>query len=171
MVNDMRKEGTKKRLTKYEINILPRIPEIKAYMREGGTEVGVAKQLGVGYSTFRKYKNEHPEFRAALLEGETPANLKVENSLFERCLGGERKVEKAMKLKTVTYENGKRVKEEERVEIVTETVFIPPDTPAIKFWLINRLPDKWRDKVDTSLSDPEGNAIRIEFGNAEEAAK
>lgn len=71
----------------------------------------------------------------------------------------------------MTYKNGKREKEEERVEIVTETIFVPPDTPAIKFWLTNRMPEKWRDKMDAALSDPDGNAIRIELGSVEDVAK
>lgn len=176
MEKNMEKEETKakkrrKAPTKYETVILPRLEEIKAYLRAGGTKEGVAKQLKIAYSTFRKYKTDHPEFRAALMEAEEPANLRVENSLFERCMGGEREVKKAVKLKTVTYKNGKREKEEERVQIVTETVYVPPDTPAIKFWLTNRMPQKWRDKIDTALSDPDGNAIKILLGNTEEAAK
>lgn len=160
-----------KALTKYETVILPRLTEIKANLRAGGTEKGIKEQLKIADSTWRKYKSDHPEFRAALMESEYPANLKVENSLYERCLGGEREVKKAVKLKTVIYKNGKREKEEERVEIVTETIFVPPDTPAIKFWLTNRMPEKWRDKMDAALSDPDGNAIRIELGSVEDVAK
>lgn len=48
---------------------------------------------------------------------------------------------------------------------------MPPDTPAIKFWLTNRMPEKWRDKMDAALSDPDGNAIRIELGSVEDVAK
>lgn len=175
MEKNMEKEETKakkrrKAPTKYETVILPRLEEIKAYLRAGGTKEGVAKQLKIAYSTFRKYKTDHPEFRAALMEAEEPANLKVENSLFERCMGGEREVKKAVKLKTVIYKNGKREKEEERVQIVTETVYVPPDTPAIKFWLTNRLPQKWRDKaenlnVDTKMTIEE-YLLGVENGNS-----
>ena len=70
-----------KALTKYETVILPRLTEIKANLRAGGTEKGIKEQLKIADSTWRKYKSDHPEFRAALMESEYPANLKVENSL------------------------------------------------------------------------------------------
>ncbi|MEG0703450.1 MAG: hypothetical protein RR449_07755 [Christensenella sp.] len=154
----------KKRLTKYETHIEPRIDEIAALMRAGGTEEKAAKMVGVAYSTFRKYKNGHPEFRAALIESEEPANMAVEASLFDRTRGGEHEQQKAIKIRTVTYKDGKRVREEERVEMVTETTYVPADVRAIMFWLCNRDPERWKQKIDTALMDNDGKNIKIILG-------
>jgi hypothetical protein len=45
-------------------------------------------------------------------------------------------------------ETGKKYAEEEYIEYVEEEVYIPPDTAADIFWLKNRCPDKWRDKIE-----------------------
>lgn len=155
------KKGPKKRLTKYDTHIKPRLEEIRALMRAGGTEEEAAALAGVASSTFRKYKNQHPEFRAALLESEKPANMKVEGSLYDRCNGGEHPVRKAVKLRTVIYQDGKRVKEEERIQMVTETVYVPADVRAMIFWLTNRDPERWQNKVDTALLDKDGKNLKI----------
>ncbi len=155
---------TKKRLTKYDTHIKPRLSEIAALMRAGGTEEEAAKMTGVACSTFRRYKNEHAEFRAALMESERYANEKVERSLYERCMGGEREVWKAVKLRTVTYKDGKRVKETERVKMVRETVYVPAEVRGIMFWLTNRDPERWKQKVDAALLDKDGRNIKIVLG-------
>ncbi|MOA55620.1 hypothetical protein D3C78_1794470 [compost metagenome] len=45
----------------------------------------------------------------------------------------------------------------------------PPDTPAASLWLRNRQPAKWRDKIQTEHSGPDGGPIQarvaIEFVN------
>lgn len=166
-----KKKKPQKRLTKYDTHIEPRLNEIKAMLRAGAMEKEVADILGVASSTFRVYKNKHPEFRAALLEGERPANMNVEASLYDRCSGGERPVQKAVKLRTVTYENGKRVKEEERVEMVTETTYVPADVRAIMFWLCNRDPERWKNKVDAALLGKDGKELKIILGMEEAAAR
>ena len=60
--------------------------------------------------------------------------------------------EKEVKLKSVEYDNGKKVAEEERVEIVQLKKQVPADTTAIIFFLKNRRPDLWRDKQDVEHS-------------------
>lgn len=155
------KKEPKKRLTKYDTHIKPRIEEIRALMRAGGTEEEAAALAGVASSTFRKYKNEYPEFRKVLIDSEKPANEKVERSLYDRCMGGEHPVRKAVKMRTVTYKDGKRVKEEERIQMVTETVYVSADVRAMIFWLTNRDPERWQNKVDTALLDKDGKNLKI----------
>lgn len=53
------------------------------------------------------------------------------------------KVQQAIKVKDVYYdENGRRC-ENERIEIVELEQEIPPDTTASIFWLKNRKPEQW----------------------------
>ena len=51
---------TKKRLTKYDTHVEPRLIEIEGWARDGLIDEQIAKNLGIAYSTFREYKNKHP---------------------------------------------------------------------------------------------------------------
>jgi hypothetical protein len=42
---------------------------------------------------------------------------------------------------------------------VPYTEHCPPDTTACIFWLKNRRPDLWREKVLTEVSGPDGGPI------------
>ncbi len=55
----------------------------------------------------------------------------------------------------MSYENGKRLKETEKIEVVELTEIIAPDTTAAIFWLKNRKPEYWRDKQEIQI-DNEG---------------
>ena len=72
-----------------------------------------------------------------------PLELKVENTLYTKATGMKVKVQQAIKVKDVYYdENGRRC-ENERIEIVELEQEIPPDTTAGIFWLKNRKPEQW----------------------------
>ena len=43
--------------------------------------------------------------------------------------------------------SGRKVAEYERIEYIEEEVHVPADTTAQIFWLKNRKPNEWRDKV------------------------
>lgn len=51
------KKADKRRLTKYETVVLPRLEEIEGMSREGVPEEQIAKVLGIAYSTFNEYKS------------------------------------------------------------------------------------------------------------------
>ena len=117
--------------------------------------------MGVAASTFYRWRAQHDEIENAITAGRTGAlaqanNKAVEASLLERCLGGVKTVRKGFKVKAVVYsdETGRRIREEEHVEIVEEEVYVPADTQAIKFWLTNRAPEKWKNKTELA-ADPE----------------
>lgn len=69
----------------------------------------------------------------------------MENSLLQKALGIFKTVKKPVKVKTVEYKDGKRVKEVEHIEYADEQVYIPPDTTAMIFWLKNRKQEKWKN--------------------------
>lgn len=53
------------------------------------------------------------------------------------------KVQQAIKVKDVYFDEEGRRCEKERVEIVELEQEVPPDTTAGIFWLKNRKPDQW----------------------------
>lgn len=143
------------RPTSYREEYVDRAEE---YARVGATNAEMAEAFGVAESTFYAWQNEYPEFAEALKRGKLPADTTVANALYEKATGAEWVEEQAIKVKTVQYENGKRLKEEERVEVVEVTRRAPPDTTAIIFWLKNRRSTDWRDKQEIdnkhTVADP-----------------
>ena len=112
----------------------------------GSTDKQMADFFGVVESTINKWKLDHPEFSESIKKGKEIADMEIANSLFERAKGAKVKKKQAIKLKRVEYEAGRRVLEEERIEIVDVEEELPPDTTSAIFWLKNRNPDQWRDK-------------------------
>lgn len=112
----------------------------------GATDEEIADFFDVSPRTLSRWKTTRPAFVEALRRGKDVADDRVEDSLYHRALAREIEEEQAIKIKKVTYgDNGKRLLEEERVEIVKVRKYMPPDTTAMIFWLKNRRPDQWRD--------------------------
>ena len=125
----------------------------------GSTDKQMADFFGVVESTINKWKLDHPEFSESIKRGKEIADMEIANSLFERARGAKVKKKQAFKLKRVEYEFGKRVLEEERIEIVEVEEELPPDTTSAIFWLKNRNPDQWRDKQQHEVTGPNGGPI------------
>lgn len=129
---------------------------LAAWARDGLIDEEIAKKIGISRSTLAEWKKRFSDISDALKKGKEIADIEVENALFKKATGFTVEVIKPIKLKEVKYENGRKVSEKEFVQMVTEEVYYPPETAAQVFWLKNRRPDKWRDKVD--LTDEDGNA-------------
>lgn len=112
----------------------------------GSTDKQMADFFGVAEATINNWKLNHPEFLESIKKGKEIADMEIANSLFERAKGAKVKKKQAIKLKRVEYNMGRRVLEEERIEIVDVEEELPPDTTSAIFWLKNRNPDQWRDK-------------------------
>lgn len=135
-------------VSKYETNVKPKLFLVEMWARDGLTDEQIAENLDISVASFYNYKNEHLEFLESLKKGKEVADYEVENALFKKALGYNAKIKKAFKVKEVLYENGKRLKETERIEYAEDEVHIPADTTAQIFWLKNRKPNTWRDKQE-----------------------
>ena len=102
----------------------------------GATDAQLADFFGVAVSTVALWKVQHPEFSDALKISKDEADAKVEQSLYRRATGYE------------CDEVDIRVLNGEIVQTPLRKIY-PPDTTAMIFWLKNRKPGDWRDKVDT----------------------
>lgn len=109
----------------------------------GATDAEVADFFNVDVRTLYRWKGEHEAFCHALKVGKTEADERIERSLFSRAIG---------------YEH-----EEVDIRVVNQAIvqtpirkYYPPDTTAAIFWLKNRKPAEWRDKVVNELTDPSG---------------
>ena len=104
----------------------------------GITNKEMAAHFGVDESTFYKWMKAHPELQDALDGGRDGANAKVAASLYQRAVGF-----------TETIQDIKIIAGEPQV--VEYKRYFPPEVQAQIFWLKNRRPDLWRDKVENAL--------------------
>lgn len=116
--------------------------------RLGATDKEIANFFEVAESTINEWKLNHAEFSESLKAGKALADAEVADKLFKRATGYEHAA-----VKISASPDGK--------EHVTEYVErYPPDTTAAIFWLKNRRPDVWRDKVQQELTGADGGPIQ-----------
>lgn len=116
----------------------------------GLTDVELAKAFDVHVDTIYEWKNVHPKFSEALKAGKEMADAEVAKKLFKRATGYSHDAVKIVADARTGAEH-----------IVPYTEHYPPDTTACIFWLKNRQRDKWRDRVDQTLSgDPENPIVK-----------
>lgn len=133
---------------------------LEAWARDGLTDEQIADNIGIRRETLYDWKKKYPHISNALKRGKDVVDIQVENALLNKAQGITKTLIKPIKIKTVTYDNGKRVKEEEHIEYAEEEVFVPPDTVAQIFWLKNRKPNTWKDKpVDNK--GQQDNTVRV----------
>jgi hypothetical protein len=102
----------------------------------GFTDKELAELFGASEVTINNWKLEHPEFALSLKSGKTPADDRVERSLYHRAIGY---TYAALKIQ---YDKDMGWVEHEYLE------HMPPDPACMIFWLKNRRPEQWREKVD-----------------------
>ena len=108
-------------------------------------EEEICKRLGVSLSSLQNYKNKYEELSKALKDGKEIADYKVENALYKRALGYKYKeITRERKLNEVTGEYELITTKETEKEV-------SPDPQSIIWWLKNRKPTKWKDKVDINI--------------------
>lgn len=119
--------------------------KIQGWAKDGLIESQIAKNMGIAYASLRRWKEIFPEIGEALRKGKEVVDRQVENALLKRALG-------------YTYEeveitdSAKHGHTEKRT---TKTVL--PDVTAQIFWLKNRKPAEWRDKVDMAATVAAGS--------------
>jgi hypothetical protein len=124
---------------------------IEGWARDGLSLAQIAHNVGVADSTFRRWKEENEALSAAIKRGNAPVDLEVENAMLKSALGHKETVRKAIKVKTEKQKVGEGKIVEEHIEYVDEEVYIPPQVVAQIFWLKNRRPDKWKDKIEQTV--------------------
>ena len=114
------------------------------------TDQELADKLGVSRSTLAQWKKTNSDISDAITRGraDVHACAQVEETLLKRAQGYDAIVKKAVKVRHVKYDNGRRVSEDEEVQIVEETQHVPGDVNAIRFFLTNRAPERWQNKVE-----------------------
>jgi hypothetical protein len=132
------------RKSKYQLlEIDEKLPLIEGWIRDGYTEKSIAASLGVAEKTFNEWKLQYPQLKQSLKKGREFQDRLVENKLLQKISGYE-----AEETEVIESDNGTTVKR--------KTKHISPDTTAIIFWLKNRLPEKWADKMVQDINHSGG---------------
>lgn len=126
--------------------------QIEGWARDGLTIAQIAENMGVSRSTLNAWSKKFSDISDTLKKGREYADRTVESSLFKRAVGYSVMLKKPIKVREIKYNTkGKRV-ESEKVIYADEEVHIPADVTAQIFWLKNRKPEVWRDKVTGDMS-------------------
>lgn len=136
---------------------------LSAWARAGMTDEEIAKQIGISRSTLAEWKKKYAPINAALATGKDFADRLIENSLYKKAIGFYAREQKAFKVKTVEYDEatGRKIKEFEELKMAEEVHYFEPDIKAIIFWLKNRKPDIWKEKVAEAMADDEGTGVIV----------
>jgi len=117
--------------------IIQNLPSIFELLVKGNTITEICKKLGVSRQTWYNLYKENLHFRKMLEEAEEAQKQEIKSSLVNKCVDKEVVKEKVLP-------NGKKVKYRE---------FIPADFNAIKFYLLNKLPDEFKDKQEVTVKN------------------
>jgi hypothetical protein len=115
---------------------------VRAMAKLGGTDFEIAEELGISTSTLWRWRSKYEDLSRALMEGRDAFDDRAERSLAQKAIGYTFHTEKVMQFE------GRIV----RADIVEH---VPPDVGALKMWLGNRRPDKWKDKQEVNVTGAE----------------
>ncbi|MFZ7646594.1 HNH endonuclease [Staphylococcus sp. 47.1] len=139
------------RKTLYEkLDIETKLPLVEGWKRDGLTDDQIAKNLGVSKHTLIKWKKEKKDFSDTIKKGKEVSDYELENALHKRAVGYYYEEE------TVT--NAGKVVKVKKYEHSNPTSLI--------FALKNRLPHKYRDKVEQEITQ---RNIEINVGEYDES--
>lgn len=162
------------RPTKYDESM---VKQVQKLAKLGLTDDEMADVLDVHRDTFYTWKKEHPDFSDALKMGKAFADANVAQRLYERAMGFEHDSEEIKVLPAFGSARQNPDDDSEDADVSTATgdhprivrvpirKIFPPDTTACIFWLKNRQPKIWRDKVEQELNH--NGTIKFGYGPEE----
>lgn len=101
----------------------------------GATDQELADFFDVTDRTIYRWSAKHGEFCQALKGGKEVADNRVERSLYHKAVG-------------YTFDSEKVFQHQGEIIRAPIKEHVPPSDTAAIFWLKNRQPEEWRDKVE-----------------------
>lgn len=132
---------------------------LEGWARNGLSNEQIAHNMGITTETLRVWKRDNSVISATLNKSKEIADLQVENALFRKCLGYKETVKEIR-----VDKNGKQQPASVR------EIYIQPDITAIKFWLVNRQRDRWKEKVEEIVDDTQMQKVEELLNKIKEEA-
>lgn len=127
---------------------------IELMAEQGSTDKEIANKLGIGYSTYKKYKSKDVDLKAVLAVAKDKKNQEVEKALYRNAVGYHYYEEIATKVKYEELaDDGETVLAKEDVKISNVKKYKGPDLNAEKYWLNNKDKLHWQDDPHKVAND------------------
>lgn len=133
-----------------------KLKQIEEWARMGLTNTQIATNIGVARQTFQKWISESDDINDYLMRGREVVVTEVANALVESARGHKVVVKKSYKIKEVYYDDRGKKHESEHIEYADEEQYFPPQPQSLQFFLKNKRPDEYKDRVE--VRDNESSA-------------
>lgn len=124
------------RPNKYYTHVLPNLDKIEQ-LALTMSEEQIAKTLGIGYTSWKKYKNLYPTINDRIKKGRTQLVAELKSTLIQKARGFMYEETESI------YEHGNLVKK------VVKNKYAQPDTGATHLLLKNYDKDNWANDPQT----------------------
>lgn len=129
------------------------LPLLEKYCKAGLNNKQIATSLGIGEKTFYEWRRDKPQFAQSLKKYRGVTDIMVENALFKSAVGFEFQETTLERRRTGKDEQGQWIYE--MVPTVITNKHIPGNAISQIFYLKNRMPERYKDKVETMISLPQ----------------
>lgn len=130
------------------------LQRINEWVENGLSMKQLSQNMGISYSTLFEWQNNFPELSDTIKKGQRVVTEHVENALFNSATGYEYEEETSELMPDGEMKVVKKVKKSQA-----------PNPTSMIFWLKNKNPEEWRDRVEVK-NEHEGKII-IEMGEME----
>lgn len=133
---------------------------IETMVEKGATDKEISKKIGVGYSTFRKYKAQDEDIKQIMAQGKEKKNQAVEQAVYKCATGYYYYEDVVTKLKNEEVTEDGNIITKEEVKISSVKKYRGPDLAAQKYWLNNKEKAKWKDDPNKVAIDKENLKLK-----------
>lgn len=127
------------------------LAQITAWAEKGLIGKQLSHNMGIGHTTLMEWQRDYPQLALAIKTGRKVKDFEVENSMLQRATGYQ-------------YEEDVYERNDEGELVIVKRIVKSqaPDVAAQIFWLKNRQPTEWRDKIEVNTEH--SGTIKVELG-------
>lgn len=128
---------------------------MKKWRGEGAELNEIADKLQISRTTLFDYQAKYSDIADALKTGKEVMDGKVENSLIKECIGYVYEETTTTTTAIIDKKTGQPT-QLEKIEKRTTKRYARPNISAIAYYLNNRVPSKWKNRMIVDTDDENG---------------